>query len=188
MLFRDIIRDAAIFLKLDNVLALPQMGGSTESSQAIKELELLKKCANFVIGEIASDYVPVTKTEDTVSADNKIEYTNLSEAALDIKSLSDNFSKKLKFKVYPSFIWTDYNGKVHIEYTYLPAACELDDQTAYKSEKVSSRLIAYGTACEYCLVASMYEDAQIWDKRYKDALMSASRSGAPIRIPARRWE
>lgn len=42
----------------------------------------------------------------------------------------------------------------------------------------SPRLFAYGIAAEYCLACGLFEEAAVWDKKYKDALTAAYRSPA----------
>ncbi|HHW89403.1 MAG TPA: hypothetical protein GX745_00660 [Clostridiales bacterium] len=188
MLLKDILKDAATLLKLNNVLNLLELGGSGQDEQAQKDLELLTVCVNLIINEIASEYVPLKTIEEVLVANSKIPYTNLKKPALNIKSIKDSSGQNRYFKVYPSYIYTDSQGACHIEYTYLPAKLkDLDEASEYQNTKVTSRIIAYGAAREYCLIMSMYEEAQSWDIRFKESLASACRKNNVLSIPKRLW-
>lgn len=188
MVLKDILIDTATLLKLDNVLNLKELGGNDEDTQAKKDLDLLITCVNLIISEIASDYVPLKTIEEVLVKKSKIPYIDLQKPALNIKSIKDSFGQKRYFKVYPSYIYTDCDGVCHIEYTYLPASIkDLDQATEYQNTKVTSRIIAYGAAREYCLIMSMYEEAQSWDARFKESLLSASRQNNVLTIPKRLW-
>ena len=75
MLLKDIIKETATLLKLDNVLNLAELGGNLQDEQATKDLDLLKKCVNLTLNEIASDYVPLNYIEQVLVSDCKIPYT-----------------------------------------------------------------------------------------------------------------
>ncbi|HEY8419524.1 MAG TPA: hypothetical protein VIL03_03730 [Clostridia bacterium] len=188
MVLKDILIQTATLLKLDNVLSLKELGGEGEDEQAKKDLELLKTCVNLIINEIASDYVPLSTVEEVLVKNSKIPYVNLSKTALNIKSVKDSYGQKRYFKIYPSYIYTDCEGVCRVEYTYLPAYVEnLDEQTEYQNSKITARIISYGAAREYCLIMSMYEDAQSWDARFKESLASACRQNNYLTLPNRLW-
>ncbi|HEY8443799.1 MAG TPA: hypothetical protein VIL24_03265 [Clostridia bacterium] len=188
MVLKDILIEAATLLKLDNVLALKELGGEGEDEQAKKDLELLKTCVNLVINEIASDYVPLKTVEQVLVKNSKIPYVNLSKTALNIKSVKDAYGQKRYFKVYPSYIYTDCEGVCHIEYAYLPAYVEdLDERIEYQNSKITARIIALGAAREYCLIMSMYEEAQTWNARFKESLSNACRQNNYLTLPSRLW-
>lgn len=187
MLLKDIIKEAATLLKLDAVLSLPEMGGNQTDAQAEKELELLKDCVNLVLNEIASDYVPLEFIEEVLVSDRKIPYTALSKTALRVKSVKNGKGRDCYFKVYPSYIYTDCDGVCRIEYCYIPVSAQNLDDTLEYNQRVTSRLIAYGTAREYCLIMSMYEEALSFDGRFKDSLQNAVRQNTVLKIPKRLW-
>lgn len=187
MLLKDIIKEAATLLKLDAVLNLPEMGGSKTDEQAGKELELLKDCVNLVLNEIASDYVPLEYIEEVLVSDSKIPYTALNKTALRVQSVKNGKGKDCYFKVYPSYIYTDCDGVCRIEYCYIPVPAQNLDDRLEHNQRVTSRLIAYGTAREYCLIMSMYEEAVSFDGRFKDSLQNAVRQNTVLKIPKRLW-
>ena len=187
MTLKEIIIDTATLLSLDGVLSLPEMGGNTQSNQSQNDLSLLKKCVNLTINEIAGDYIPLNFIESVLISDQKIPYTALKKPAQKIKSIKDGQGANCYFKVYPSYIYTDCKGECHIEYSYIPANLEDLNGSVEVNPKATSRLIAYGTAREYCLITSMYEQAKTWDERYKDGLQNIAKASTVLKIPKRLW-
>lgn len=185
MILDNVIKLSAQLLKMDEVCDLEELGGSNENAEAKKKLNLLIRCANLVINEIATDYVPLIIAEE-INTDGKIYFAHLAKTVLDVKNIRTTDGSYVKFKVYPEYIQADCKGDCTLEYSYIPDDYQLGDEIEYGG-KVNERIIAYGTVREYCLVNSMYEDAQIWDKRYKDSLLSAMRKGGYLNIPSRRW-
>lgn len=53
--------------------------------------------------------------------------------------------------------------------------------------RVSARVTALGVAAEYCFVCGLFEEAQLWDGRYKDSLKIALRKKGAMSVKARRW-
>ena len=53
--------------------------------------------------------------------------------------------------------------------------------------KISARVIAYGVASEYCFLEMLYDDATLWESRYKNALLVASRKKGEIQLKKRGW-
>lgn len=186
----DVVKLCAVFLRLEDVLTLPELGGTidTEDFDEIatrKELNNILRCANLVCAEVASEYFPLKTQQFFVTNDGKIPFDDFLHSPIDIHAVSVN-EKKCSFKIYPSEVITD-TGKVLIDYTYLPENVALNGELDYSEGKLHSRTIAYGTASEYCLISGMYEEALIWDKRYKDSLINTNRTLRSFKLPKRRW-
>lgn len=186
----DVIKLCAVFLRLDSVLDLPVLGGEgvqepEEKEQSEKELSLLLRCMNLVSNEIAADYFPLKATETLTAAEGSIQYTDFSKTPLDIYSVRKE-GAACPFKLYPTELVTG-EGEFTVDYTYLPKKAELLEELDFSEGKINRRIMAYGLAAEYCLICGMYEEAIIWDKRYKDSLKAAARTLRSFRLPIRRW-
>ena len=69
-------------------------------------------------------------------------------------------------------------------YRYAPAAKTAEDDSEYGQGE--ARALALGTCCEYALSSGMYDEAVMWDKRYKDALAALCRTRGGT-LKGRRW-
>lgn len=180
----------SVFLQQENVLSLlgEEQGENLSGEdrlQAEKELSLLLRCANLVIHEIASEYVHLKTSEKFVSQDGHINYSDFIKQPVDIYAVKKDDSN-CRFKLYPTELITD-KGEIEVFFTYLPGKVELGGSLDFEEGKMNSRIVAYGTAAEYCIISGMYDESLIWDKRYKDSLFNATKSLKSVVIPARRW-
>lgn len=188
MIVKDIIKIACLFLGKENFENLTELGGNeTSTDSQKKELALLLKCLNLTYSEIASDYVPLLCCENIQTENGKIMFCDLTKNFCELKSLKDENGYRLKYKLFPDYILTDAS-KVEITYSYLPTAL-----TSYESlvenfsKKVSEKILAFGLAMEYCFISGLYDDAEMWEKRFKDALFIKNNKKTEIKLPRRRW-
>ena len=188
MEIKNILKLTCLFLGKENLENITELDGSeTSTSAQQKELNFLLRCLNLTYSEIASDYIPLLKTEKVLTTDGKIVFSNLSKNLCEVKSLKDENGFKVNYKLYPDYILAD--GKnFEITYSYLPEALSSISSTLENfSKKVSEKILAYGTAMEYCFISGLYDDAQIWEKRFKDAILVRSGKKTEIKLPKRRW-
>jgi hypothetical protein len=161
-------------------------GGASEPLPPPRELSLLLKCFNLIYGEVACDYVALKAVETITSADGRIKYNALSKPVIDVLYAKDDSGAKIDFKLNPTYI-QGARGQNEIAYTYMPEELGIDDEVAYETQKVSALTFAYGTASEYCLIRNQFDEAQTWEKRYKDALLIAQRLKKEVIVPKRGW-
>lgn len=141
--------------------------------------------AKDVIAEICSDYFPL-KTKEKVSSDKDglIYFNKLSLPVIDVFRVSKN-KTALPFMIKYDHIDIGLCGSVEVEYSFMPEITSLDSNLPFCS-KIDSRIIGYGIAAEYAVVNSPTE-ASFFDKRYKEALLRASRVKSERRIKRRNW-
>lgn len=184
----NIIKNACVFLQKDELLDITELGGTSTSTTAQqKEINMLLRCLNLVYNEIATDYIPLIKTEKVASTNGEILFSSLTNKILDIKRIEDKYGIRVNYKLYPDKILT-IDGEVCLTYSYEPE--ELEDLTSTMesfSEKLTERVFAYGVAMEYSFISGLHDDASIWETRFKDGLLIAVRKKSEMRLPARRW-
>ncbi len=188
MSVKDIIKLVAIYLQQEDILELSEMGGEvTEPTDLTeKNLELLTRCLNLVYDEVATDYLPLKTVEELTVTDGVIELDTLTKRLINVIRLTDVNDCSVRYKLYPTSIETS-TGNVNLEYSYMPDSVTIDDDIESFSGKLTKRIIAYGVASEYCLISGLYDEASLWEKRFKDALLIASRKKSDVTVKARRW-
>ena len=77
------------------------------------------------------------------------------------------------------------NALSAIEIEYLPL--EKQNEIECFSNKITEKVFAFGVAMEYCFIQGLYDDAQIWEKRFKDALLVRASKKSNMKLPVRRW-
>jgi len=184
----EIIKLTATYLQLEDVLELSEFGGQvqTPSEQTNKNLNLLLRCLNLVYNEIATEYIPLKHSEYITVTNEKFDYINLNKNIVDVLSLVTTDNKTAKYKTYPTHLKLR-NGDYNIEYSYLPVKVTLEESTENFANKITERIFAYGVASEYCVISGLYDEASLWQKRFKDSVLISSRKKTELVMPARRW-
>ncbi len=151
-------------------------------------LKLLVKCANLVIKEIATDYIPLTETETVSVEDNRISYEKLLHRVLEVLSVKDaKTGIASNFKMNPTeCVLANTISEAEIKYSYIPVDTEIDEQCPV-SPLVSARTLALGICAEYSLIEGMYEQSVMYSDRFKEDMRTAVRKKGEIKVKPRRW-
>lgn len=166
---------AANSLGLENVLS--------DKTQSDTD-KLLVCCANNVLDEITSEYLPL-KCEVTVStSDGTIPYSELGNV-YDVVNVTKN-GVKIDYSLYPSFIEVDGLGEYKVTFYARPNKLEPEDDIPVQL-RLTPRIVSYGIIAEYLLVSGLYEEAVTYDRRFKDALNRLAYCNGEKRIKRRRW-
>ncbi len=182
---KSILTSASTLLKLDEVYAYLTGEGETDS-ETLRETDLLVRCANLVIREVASEYVPLKIKQKVTATDGKIPFASLSNRAIDVYAVVKN-GVKTDFKIFYDLIMVNGDGEYEVEYSYEPKKVLLNDFTPYLTARPSERVFAYGVAREYSLISGLGEEAEIWDVRFKDAITAFNRKKTSAVIAPRVW-
>lgn len=157
-------------------------GTGTDGEEKVR---LLVDCFNIVENELALDYLPLQAEDEMYSTTGTIEFAALRYQATRILHVTDEWGNRTKFSLFPAYLKTQ-PGKVKIGYTYTPEPKTLEGESDYRLY-VSTRLLAYGIAAEYAYAVGLFEEASVWDKKYKDAITAAYRVRPCARLRSRRW-
>ncbi len=169
----------------DGVEVVSVKAGETDVADGKKLAEALLRCFNIVESELAVDYLPLFAEEEMETETGVVYYSELARSAVRVVKVTDAWGNETPFKLFPEYLKTQA-GKVKIRYTYAPQEKTLDGSSDFLLY-ASVRLFAYGIAAEYSLSCGYFEDAAVWDKKYKDAIAAAYRKKPCKRIQSRRW-
>lgn len=118
--------------------------------------EDLLACFNVVENELALDYLPLYATH--VCNSNIVNYAEFEYNPVRIVGCN------CKFKIYPTHIEAK-ETITNIQYAYTPNNKELYDECSYSKDFL--KCLAYGTISEYLTTQGFYEEAVLWNKKYK---------------------
>lgn len=182
MTVKEAMYTAAGLLGIEGRVRAYLENGDTEGKQ---DAEALLRAFNAVENEIALDYLPLCAEDEVETETGAIEYSLLSNDAIRVVRVLDEGGNGAPFRLFPKFVKT-VPGRVRIVYAYAPKEKSADDRSDFPLY-ISPRLFGYGMAAEYCLAAGLFEDAEVWDGKYKDALSAAYRKRPVRKIRGRRW-
>lgn len=153
--------------------ALNMLGEGVVADAELESIsEVILKCVNIAIDEVAQDYISPKIKEYMVVNGGEIDYSALRERVLEIVSVKKD-DTKINFKMNTTSFSVDTNGLVEIEYKYLPKSCGLNDDIML-SPKVTPKTLALGACAEYSLMQGDYEQSVTYSDRFKNDLKCAS--------------
>lgn len=192
MKIRDIAELACVLLQKNDIINTG-IFMQTEDNQFVQsvlksnhDLRLLTRCANLVAKEIACEYIQLLHKQKMTSNDGKIYYADFEKLLLEIKDIKDKHGNSVDYYCLPDHVAIQ-DGSFEVSYAYIPTDKEFFDELDFCGSKASDRVFAYGTVAEYCLVTGNYDEALMWERRYKDALLVATRKNTSVVLPRRRW-
>ena len=156
---------------------------STEQSEV---LETLLYCFNSVEDELARCYIPL-ETGETLSSENGVyNFADFSLKPVKIISVKSG-GKPVKYSLTALSLITDCT-EITVEYGYAPLKKGLFDDSEFSSVFVSDKLVAAGTASEFCLIDGEGQLAQTWESVYRGEIETVQRTRfGKLRLPPRRW-
>ncbi len=151
------------------------------------KLEKAKNCLELILQEIASEYCGCVYQEKVnIESNECLLFSNLTKTLLSIKSVRKD-GKNVPFKAYPDCLSVSEGGEYMICYNYMPTIDLTSEEISGFSPMVSNRVVAYGVAAEYLLNEGRYEEANLWDSRYKDGLQAITRKSSTMVMKRRAW-
>lgn len=180
-------------MKLEEVItiALTYLGDEMSGDDLAKseyddKIKLLVKCANIMLAEIATDYLPLTDEYTVVTADKKFSYENLPRRVLAIKKITDEKGNPVRFRQRSFSCITDNDGRFTVEYNYLPAQADLKDDCDVDT-RVSEKTLALGACAEYCMINGMYEQSLGFSERFRQDMRKCVRPVGGVTLKGRGW-
>lgn len=184
MTVKEVVLKAAKLLGIGEEVNNYLEGEPTSSNDEIYAKKLLL-AYNQVEGELALDYLPLQQEDILTPRLEKVYYNVFSYSPIRVLCVKNEAGEEVPYTIFPQYIQVTA-PKAYVTYTYTPNEKTFQDDSEY-SLFMSAWLMAYGVAAEYCLCEGRYEEAAVWDKKYKDGITSAYQMQKGDRIKERRW-
>lgn len=185
MQVKEIIMSAAMMAGREDICGY-LAGDEEDEGTAAKDTENMVRCFNLVENEIALEYKPLKYSQRIVTDNGIVEFAELQKQALDIIKVEDESGNKVKYKLYQTYLKTKPDTVV-VHYTYIPQKKTLEDKSDFAAADIPLRTAALGVVTEFSLISSLFDEAVMWDRRYKDSLQRACSKKVKSVLPARRW-
>lgn len=182
MKVKEVILKACDFIDKQE-LAMAIKSGAVLSDEQQTDKENLVAYFNLVREEIANEFQPIMQAEKFVVKNFKLSFSDFSKDVQDIYSIRDKFGRNVNYKIFEDYIFVC--GK-EVEVIYSSKAEPLVFESEFSSN-LPERIFAYGIAREFFFLNNLYEDANVWEGRFKGALSIMLRRKSEVKIPQRRW-
>ena len=184
MKIKNVIRISALLLNKPNVIS--HIDGKQTDENTIATVNAMLDLANLVINELASTYVPMIKNETVSIQSGKVYYTDLTERASRIISVTDLSGNDIAYKNDAKCVYVQ-SGNVIIQYEFFPRDYDLEQEFFFSKEQVTERILSYALCAEECLREARFDEAVSWHTRYVQeiSLICCPKNS---HIKQRRWE
>lgn len=182
--------DVSQKLKAGNTGGEPEDGENGEAEVFTAEesevIDTLLYCFNSVEDELARCYLPL-QTEEKMTSENGV-YPFVSFKKRPVKIISvKSGKKKVKYTLSRQSLNCDC-GEITVEYGFAPVKKDLDGESEFSTLLSNERLVAAGTASEYCLIDGEAKLSAVWENVYRGEIERIQRTRlAGLRLPPRRW-
>ena len=171
----------------DQVLLDLKLFNRTQIRESAEAVETLLYCYNAVEDEIARSYAPLKTKQRLNSIVGVYDFSEFGYTPVKILSVTDLNGRKVKYEIGSSYIKCD-EREVFVEYEYSPSKKDLDGDCAFLPEQVTLRMLAAGTAAEYCLINGEVRLAECYECVYRQEIDGIRRRAvAELKFPPRRW-
>lgn len=165
--------------------------GGAEDENAVTEeendvIKTLLYCFNSVEDELARLYFPMEFKEVMSSETGEYPFEEFGRRPVKIISVTSE-GKPVDFTVNATSLIA-HSENVTITYNYAPLIRDIEGESAFSPVTANERLVAAGTASEYCLINGEAELAKTWESVYRgeiERLQNLKFAGK--RLPPRRW-
>ncbi len=185
---KEIIKNVCVYLGKEEILAsnLFETGGQVLTDVQNAEVNKMLKCLNLITSEIASDYLPILREKEIKLVNGEVDVFEIDKSIQEIVNIKSKFGKNLKYKFINNKIICLATNVV-VTYKIRPSEIKIDDEAESFGGKLSERILAYGVASEFCFLEMLYDDASIWENRFKNALFISARKKGELKLKNRGW-
>lgn len=186
---KDILKLSSTLLGLDDVVEYlnsnQEEAPSEEVSEKINQLLVL---TNYILREITKEYYPLSYEEVIFSDSNcQIFYSNFSKRVIAIKDIKNESNLSVTFNLYPEFIKVGCpNAQYFVSYNYTLESIQNINQHLTLPLGLDYFIVCYGIASEYALSKLLYNEAEMWDNKFRNSLERIKSKTGERRFFARR--
>lgn len=185
MKVKDVLVSALGFAGREDVAEALERGDAPEGGIA-EALKTALYCFNAVEDELARRYVSITRTDELTSGDGIYYYKDFPRAPVKIVSVKSD-GADAAYKLTPTYMECE-KKKIKVTYGYVPSKKGVDGEGEFSEGIIPLRLIAAGTASEFCLINGETGRAEIWQNVYREEIDKVRRSALiEMKLPPRRW-
>ena len=151
-----------------------------------EKIKLLSRCVNIMLTEIAQEYLPLADECEVTAENGAFGYEKLPRKVCRIMSVKDERGDKVDFRQRPFSCKVAKNGRLKVEYRYLPAEA-VNGEDCDVDPAVSEKTLALGVCAEYCMINGMYEQSEGFAERFREDMRAAVRPVKSVILKERRW-
>lgn len=188
MIVLDVLKDVALYLNLtDNFAPLLTGSGSLLEENKL-EFDKILLAINNVNRSISTKIAPLKNQEIVLIENNKFDLKNLKKNlnyVCCVKNISS--SLKQKFDVFGNELNTNFSGLARVEYFYFPPKVVDENSPVERNITINDKMFVLGVIAEYCFINGLFDDAEIWERRFLAEIDKNFVVKKGFELPKKRW-
>ena len=185
MLVKEIIKKVANYTGNFELYEAIKKDVFTEQQQ--QEINLLVDCVNLTNSNIAANYVKLYDTVEINNTSGTILFSKVSNKTIyQIITVKNSNNFKIDYSLTNNGILAE-KGKLYVTYSYFPDNVEYNNSITNYQIKINERNFVYGVIAEYLYVKGVFDEAQIWEEKFKLEMKNLMKSQRSILLKQRRW-
>ena len=188
-LVNDIAIVAARFLGRDDIADFMELAKDQDSPEPSADAKLLATSVGITCQELAEEHFPLESSETVSSDENcKIWLSDFESKPNRVLAVVDENGNNETFRNFDGFVKVSKPSYAYTVYfEKIPSIPDINDNAEH-SANVTTRVLAYGTCCHFCLCSLLFDEAKLWDARFHDAIAEIRMKNDRKKRVKRRWK
>ena len=148
------------------------------------EYKLFMRAINNVYDDLITQYAPFV--EEKTFTGNKIRYSDFERDVAKVIEVRNSKDEKPRYLTTSDGLLFASTDTYRVIYSYRNVPFCGDD--IIKLPFISPTTFAYGISAEYCILDSLFDEANVWLEKYKEALQGTFRRTKNIKMRAKIWQ
>ncbi len=187
----EILKNASYYLNLDVEFApyFEETPTITPSEETAREWEKMLKSFNLLLKSIATGRIALTKEEEIVfNAKGEFSLSGLDQKFHDVQRIVGYNGLVFASKTNDGKLKANYVGPAMLNYSFVPEDLKTTDDVQFFDGVIDELVFSYGVCYVYCEMCSLFDDAQMWQEKFENAINDCMRRGMQQKIMrVRRW-
>jgi hypothetical protein len=186
MKVKDILKIAAEMAGEEQLVAFYNQEGVEDVATCESSANLMLRCYNMIIEEIALEYLPLRFKEKIQANNGKIYFSELTKKPLSIMNVFNENNEKVPYKFVNDYLAVS-SGSFTVEYAYRAEVATAESDCVYEETVIGPYAIAYGMLSQYLLEKGRMSESNLYQEKYLNSVWARISERKNLKLPARRW-
>lgn len=188
MTIKNVLKLSAELIGRQDIAEYLERGVTEDVTASEEEVSKLLSAYNSALLYAAADFEGLF-TSVRLENVSEVEFACLNERVIAITTVKDDFGNDLPYEIKTDrLVLKGVQPSVIVWYRYLPTDREISDEVDYGySNKITPRVLAYGTVAEYYLFVGQTVEYKTWREKFERSALACVRRTGKLILPKRRW-
>ena len=183
---KEIIINVSKILELDDVVEYLSDESIVPYESILEDVEKLTLAVNMLNAVVASQYIELKDCKVIEVNSDIVSYSSITDKQIiEVKEVLSADGVPVSYKKMANGIKCSCN-KVEITYSYFPSIVAIDDEINYYIG-VDILTFSLGVVGQYLFLKGDFEEAYIWDEKFKQTISSVIKTKRKIVMPSKRF-